>query len=99
MIRRSQFPEASWLFLLFSDPKLRHSDHRIEVLTPARIRPYPTGRFFRVGDVPGTSCQATIAPSLRDKVICPSGPRIKLALMGLKPWAKSYSPFGATNRA
>jgi hypothetical protein len=32
----------------------------------ARIRPYPTGRLFWGGDVPGTSCQATIAPSLRD---------------------------------
>jgi hypothetical protein len=36
------------------------------VRTPARIRPYPTGRLFWVA-VPGTSCQATIAPSLRDK--------------------------------
>ena len=29
------------------------------------ITPYPTGRAFRGGAVPGTSCQATIAPSLR----------------------------------
>ena len=36
------------------------------VRTPARIRPYPTGRLFWGGAVPGTSCQATIAPSLRD---------------------------------
>src|SRR5271156_4929204 len=36
------------------------------VRTPARIAPYPTGRLFRGGTVPGTSCQATIAPSLRD---------------------------------
>ncbi len=27
------------------------------------ITPYPTGRAFRGGAVPGTSCQATIAPS------------------------------------
>ena len=32
----------------------------------ARIRPYPTGRLFWGGAVPGTSCQATIALSLRD---------------------------------
>jgi hypothetical protein len=36
------------------------------VRTPLRIRPYPTGRLFWGGAVPGTSCQATIAPSLRD---------------------------------
>ena len=36
------------------------------VRTPARITPYPTGRLFWGGPVPGTSCQATIAPSLRD---------------------------------
>ena len=36
------------------------------VPTPERITPYPTGRFFWGGAVPGTSCQATIARSLRD---------------------------------
>ena len=36
------------------------------VRTPARITPYPTGRLFWGGAVPSTSCQATIAPSLRD---------------------------------
>jgi hypothetical protein len=36
------------------------------VRTPARIAPYPTGRLFWGGAIPGTSCQATIAPSLRD---------------------------------
>src|ERR1700720_4817195 len=36
------------------------------VRTPERITPYPTGRLFWGGAVPGTSCQATIAPSLRD---------------------------------
>ncbi len=36
---------------------------------PARIGPYPAGRLFWGGAVPGTSCQATIAPSLRDKNI------------------------------
>jgi hypothetical protein len=35
---------------------------------------------------PGTSCQATIALSLRDKGHSPMGSLIKLALMGLKPW-------------
>jgi hypothetical protein len=30
------------------------------------IIPCPTGRFFWGGAVPGTSCQATIGPSLRD---------------------------------
>ena len=32
----------------------------------APIIPYPAGRLFWGGAVPGTSCQATIAPSLRD---------------------------------
>jgi hypothetical protein len=36
------------------------------VRTPAPITPYPTGRLVGGGDIPGTSCQATIAPSLRD---------------------------------
>src|ERR1700724_4718167 len=36
------------------------------VRTPERITPYPTGRLFWGGAVPGTSCQATITPSLRD---------------------------------
>src|ERR1700678_3482756 len=31
------------------------------------IIPCPTGRFYCGGAVPGTSCQATIGPSLRDK--------------------------------
>jgi hypothetical protein len=39
---------------------------RESVRSPARIRPYPTGRFVWDGAGPGTSCQATIAPSLRD---------------------------------
>jgi hypothetical protein len=30
------------------------------------VTPYPTGRFSRGDAVPGTSCQAMIAPSLRD---------------------------------
>jgi hypothetical protein len=34
------------------------------------IIPCPTGRFFRGGAVPGTSCQATIGPSLRDSAPC-----------------------------
>ena len=49
------------------------------------IIPYPTGRFLSGDAVPGTSCLATIMLSLRDKSHSPiEGPRIKLALMGLK---------------
>src|SRR5271166_2452780 len=45
---------------------------------------------------PGTSCLATISLSLRDKSHSPiEAPRIKLALVGLKPWAEPHSPFGA----
>jgi hypothetical protein len=46
----------------------------------------PYGTALWVGAVPGTSCQATITLSLRDKSHSPiEEPRIKLALMGLKP--------------
>jgi hypothetical protein len=38
----------------------------IESVRTSRIRPYPAGRFIWGGAVPGTSCQATIAPTLRD---------------------------------
>src|SRR5689334_1397335 len=41
-------------------------NHGMEICAPERIRPYPTGRFLG-GDVPDTSCQATIERSLRDK--------------------------------
>jgi hypothetical protein len=88
------------------------------VRIPARIIPYPTGRLFWVGAVPGTFVPGydrivplghysslrvtqalrawlTISLSLRDKSHSPiEGPRIKLALMGLKPRAELYSPFG-----
>jgi hypothetical protein len=41
--------------------------HRIELVrTPILITPYPTGRLFGGGAVLGTSCQATVVPSLRD---------------------------------
>jgi hypothetical protein len=47
-------------------------------------RTYGTALWVDV--VPGTSCQATIAPSLWDKSHSPiKGPRIKLALMGPAP--------------
>ena len=47
---------------------------------------------------PGTSCLATISLSLQDKSHSPiEGLRIKLALMGLKPWAESSCPFGTKN--
>src|ERR1700730_7764514 len=46
--------------------KFCHSNHRT-ARTPARIKPYPTGRLFSGGGaIPGTSYQATIASSLRD---------------------------------
>jgi len=40
---------------------------------------------------PGTSCQATIALSLRDKSHSPMGSLIKLALIGFQPW-EPYLP-------
>jgi hypothetical protein len=53
--------------ILLSDAANR-SQRRLDrfVRTPARITPYPTGRTFWGGALPGTSCQATIASSLRD---------------------------------
>ena len=48
---------------------LRNTSHismRIPLGSLCPIIPYPTGRFFRGGAVRGTSCQATIAPSLWD---------------------------------
>ena len=36
------------------------------VRTPAPITPYPAGRLFWGGPIPGTSCQATIGVVLRD---------------------------------
>jgi hypothetical protein len=46
---------------------LRDTNAEIELVrAPARVTPHPTGRLFWGGAVPGTSCQATIAPSLRD---------------------------------
>jgi hypothetical protein len=59
----------------------QYCNHRIKVRTPARIRPYPTGRLFWGGTFPGTSCQATIILSLRNKSHSPMGSFIKLALM------------------
>jgi hypothetical protein len=59
----------------------------------------PYGTALWVGAVPGTSCLAAITLSLRDKSHSPiEGPRIKLALMGLKPWAKFSCPSGAEDR-
>jgi hypothetical protein len=60
----------------------------------------PYGTALWVGAVPGTSCLATISLSLRDKSHSPiEGPRIRLALIGLKPWAESCSPCGAIDRS
>jgi hypothetical protein len=76
----------------------------------ARIRPYPTGRLFWGGAVPGTSCQATVAPALRDipqqvlaarinpglSSLTPSGRacRAARALNRDKPWARLSRLFG-----
>jgi hypothetical protein len=55
---------AVFLFL-FSCSKLRHSNHRIGAHTCTN-QTVPYGTALLGGAVPGTSCQATIAPSLRD---------------------------------
>jgi hypothetical protein len=44
--------------------------------------------------IPGTSCLATIVLSLWDNHAPIEAPRIILALMGLKTWAKFFGPFG-----
>jgi hypothetical protein len=49
----------------FSYSKLPHSNHRIGAHT-CTDQTVPYGRALLGGVVPGTSCQATIAPSLRD---------------------------------
>src|ERR1700735_2179560 len=51
----------------------QYCNHLIEVRASARIRPYPTGRLLLGWQVPGTSCQATIALSLRDNSHSPTG--------------------------
>jgi hypothetical protein len=63
--RRQGYKEMDIKFLSF---RIRNFVTPIieSVRTPARITPYPTGRLFWGDAVPGTSCQATIAPSLRD---------------------------------
>src|ERR1700735_2643903 len=49
----------------FSYSQLRHSNHRIGAHTCTN-QTVPYGTALLGGAVPGTSCQATIAPSLRD---------------------------------
>src|SRR5208337_2671108 len=49
----------------FSYAKFRHSNHRIGAHTCTN-HTVPYGTALWGGAVPGTSCQATIAPSLRD---------------------------------
>src|SRR5271163_3364312 len=49
----------------FSYSKFRHSNHRIGAHTCTN-HTVPYGTALWGGAVPGTSCQATIAPSLRD---------------------------------
>src|SRR5208337_1633768 len=50
---------------MFSVLKFRHSNHRIGAHTCTN-HTVPYGTALWGGAVPGTSCQATIAPSLRD---------------------------------
>jgi hypothetical protein len=58
----------------------------------------PYGTALLGGAIPGTSCQATIASSLRDKSRSPiEGPPTKSALIGLKSWAESSCPFRTKN--
>jgi hypothetical protein len=45
--------------------------------------------------IPGASCLATIVLSLRDKTHSTAEALLKVALMGLKPWAESFGPSGA----
>ena len=52
-------------FFQFSYSKFRHSNHRIGAHTCTN-HTVPYGTALWGGAVPGTSCQATIAPSLRD---------------------------------
>ena len=49
----------------FSYSKFRHSNHRIGAHTCTN-HTVPYGTALLGGVFPGTSCQATIAPSLRD---------------------------------
>src|ERR1700675_579846 len=49
----------------FRIPNFRHSNHRIGAHTCTN-QTVPYGTALWGGAVPGTSCQATIAPSLRD---------------------------------
>jgi hypothetical protein len=58
--------------------EIRHSIIE-SVRTPARIRPYPTGRLLLGGAFPGTSCLATIMLSLRDEIHSP--PKLRKSLL------------------
>ncbi len=63
------------IFLLFSPPKLRHSNTSIteSKCAPLQNQTVTYGTVPWGGDLPGTSCQATIALSLRDKSHSPVG--------------------------
>ena len=89
---QEKFDESKPIFFQLSYSKFRHSNHRIGAhACRNHTVPYGTALFW--GGVPGTSCQATIAPSLRDKSHSPiERPRIKLALLGLKPRAETCRP-------
>ena len=96
---QEKFDESKPIFFQLSYSKFRHSNHRIGAHA-CRNHTVPYGTALIWGGVPGTSCQATIAPSLRDKSHSPSErPRIKLALLGLKPRAETCRPLvGAISR-
>ena len=51
--------------LLLDVMEIRHSNHRIGAAHLCTHHTVPDGTALWGGAVPGTSCQATIAPSLR----------------------------------
>src|SRR5208283_3500626 len=67
--------------------KFRHSNHRIGAHTCTN-HTVPYGTALWGGAVPGTSCQATIAPSLRD--ISQQAP-VRQRSLGLEPLVDSCS--------
>jgi hypothetical protein len=84
MIRRS--PEASWLFLLFSDRNF------VTPIIESRCAPLQeSDRTLRDGSF-GLAMSQALRARLRShrpsgtKSFAHRGPRIKLALMGLQPW-------------
>ena len=82
------------MYTFLSHSKFDHSNHRIGAYAGAN-QTVPYGTALLGGAVPGTSCQATIAPSLWDKSHPPiEGPHIKFSAYGGKPWTCFPSPGG-----